>query len=240
MNTTLLPFASGIPIVLWVSHTIVADIFIVYRVYVIWSGSALVSIVPVLLAIADTVGGVLLMAQTPKLVYGKPTRGSIIPHALVFYSFTLALNILCTVLIASKLYILERQTRPSSSLNLKSIATIFVESAALYTACLVPLVVSILGRGDLYEVQLIFLKPVSLVIDGLTFSLIIIRIGSGACARKSIHDDTTQGPLQFARQGETTRSYERGSFTATDTTAVHSRVDPSDVEAQSQHGRHPE
>ncbi|KAJ8093490.1 hypothetical protein PM082_020347 [Marasmius tenuissimus] len=231
-NKDIVPNASGISIALWVAHTIVADIFIVYRVYAIWSRSVLISVVPFLLAIADMVGGVLLIAQTPKLVYGVPTHGSIIFYALAFDSLTLALNILCTVLIASKLYISERQTRLSSSLNLRSIATIVVESAALYSVCLILLVVSILGHGDIYDLQWLFLKPLSSIV-GLNFSLIIIRVGSGACIRKSICDDTTRGTMQFARPGQTRCSDEPGLDVAAKITTVHSKVDPSDAEAQS-------
>ncbi|KAJ8093495.1 hypothetical protein AAF712_002275 [Marasmius tenuissimus] len=230
---TIVPNAAAISTALWISHTIVADIFIVYRVYAFWSHRPLVLVVPFLLAIADAVSGVLLMTQTPKMkTYSTPTRGSIVPHAMAFYSFTFALNILCTGLIASRIFVSELQNGKSSSLKLRKIAEIVIESAAIYSACLIPLLVCVLGSAETYNIQWLFIRPLPSIV-GLTFSLIIIRIGSGACERASTAcESDASRSIGFARPQQTTRADD----IHLDVMTLHSKIDPSDVEAQSQNG----
>ncbi|KAL0578829.1 hypothetical protein V5O48_003153 [Marasmius crinis-equi] len=222
---------------MYVALTIVADIFIVsgfpglllfigcshytqptnlewqvYRVFTVWSRSIAVSLVPFLLAIADIVSGAALVAGVKKLQDGQdPGRGTLAMHNLVFFCFTLSLNILSTVLIALKLLVSERQTKLSSTLNLKSTTSIVVESgvclgmnlqypptliqssfdlAAIYSAFLIAaLVCNVLVLNGQYPVLIMMPGVV-----GLTFSLIIVRIGSGV----SPHETSRGSTLRFA------------------------------------------
>ncbi|KAL0578830.1 hypothetical protein V5O48_003154 [Marasmius crinis-equi] len=189
----------------YIALTVVADIFIVYRVFAVWSRSFLAAALPSVLVIADIVGGAFLIAQTRTLEVGQgPKGGSVATWALVFYCFTLALNVLSTALITLKLYITERQTTLSSTLNLKLTAAIVIESAALYSACLVVIVVANIVGSDNVQYLVLMLMP---AIIGLTFSFIIVRVGSGASDARNTSATTSTGEgrgrgsvLRFARQ----------------------------------------
>ncbi|KAJ7906591.1 hypothetical protein B0H13DRAFT_2505688 [Mycena leptocephala] len=86
----------------YIALTIVADIFIVYRVYAVSGGSFIVTALPFILAIADIVTGALLIQAIRELAAGSSPDGkNVSTHAVVFYAFTLTLNVLCTPAIYS-------------------------------------------------------------------------------------------------------------------------------------------
>ncbi|KAL0067993.1 hypothetical protein AAF712_004896 [Marasmius tenuissimus] len=179
----------------YVSLTIIADIFIVYRVFAVWSRSLVASAIPCSLIVAGIVSGGLLVSSLGNFGPDEP-RGLF----TIFYCITLVLNVLCTILIASKLYISDRQTTLSSSLKLKWTSIIVIESAALYSACVIIIVVcNVLGADD---VNLVFLLAIPSII-GLTFSLIIVRVvGSSATSNKTFTsiDINRSSVLLFSRQ----------------------------------------
>ncbi|KAJ7690009.1 hypothetical protein B0H14DRAFT_3050191 [Mycena olivaceomarginata] len=158
---------------MYVALTIVADIFIGYRVYAIWSGSIFVAAVPSVLAIVDI-----------ELTAGdSPDGKNVATHAIVFYSFTLALNVISSFLISLQIYITKRQVediaRGTSSLDLTMTMTILIESAVLYSAALIAMIV-----------------PTTLG-DNRQFSLIIVCIGARLSPASSAGPNST---LQFARR----------------------------------------
>ncbi|KAK1231909.1 hypothetical protein PQX77_004959 [Marasmius sp. AFHP31] len=196
---TLTTEESKLSSAIYVSLTIIADIFIVYRVFAMWSRSLLVSVVPCLLLIAGITSGSLAAINSSELAFrdSRSTR-----FLITFYCITLALNVLCTGLIAFKLYITERETEFSSSLRLRWTSVIVIESAALYLACVIAVVVCSIAKAD--GVHLIVLSSTPSII-GLAFSLIIVRIGSGGTPNKtftSIEDLSGSGGsiLRFGTQ----------------------------------------
>ncbi|KAJ8088868.1 hypothetical protein PM082_014114 [Marasmius tenuissimus] len=173
ITTKLAKLSSGI----YVSLTIIADIFIVFRVSAVWSRNPIVSAIPCSISLAGIVSGGFLVANSGNSGFNEP-RGLF----TTFYCITLVLNILCTALIASKFYILEYQTKLSSSLRLRWTSVVVIESAAIYSACVIVVVVCNVVKAD--SVHLIVLLTTPSVI-GLTFSLIIVRIGSGVTPNKT-------------------------------------------------------
>ncbi|KAL0068017.1 hypothetical protein AAF712_004920 [Marasmius tenuissimus] len=135
----------------------IADIFIVYRVFAVWSRSLVVSAVPCLLLIAGIASGSLAAIYSSELAFKDSRSASFLT---TFYCITLALNVLCTGLIAFKLYITERETELSSSLRLRWTSVIVIESAALYLACVIVVVVCSIAKAD--SVHLIVLSSVCL------------------------------------------------------------------------------
>ncbi|KAK1224752.1 hypothetical protein PQX77_012328, partial [Marasmius sp. AFHP31] len=109
---------------IYVALTIIADIFIVYRVFAVWCRSLVVSAVPCLLLVSGIISGGLMATRSSKLNFKEPQASGLLT---TFYCITLVLNALCTGLIASRLYLLERQT-PSSSLRLRWTSMIVIES----------------------------------------------------------------------------------------------------------------
>ncbi|TCD71997.1 hypothetical protein EIP91_000129 [Steccherinum ochraceum] len=129
----------------YIALTIVADIFIVYRVFVVWGNSFFMAGVPFLLAIADIVSGGLVLQVIRNLKAGEsPDGNTLATHIMIFYGFTLGLNVLSTCLIALRIYLQQRQAHkakvaPSDTLNMTMV--ILIESAGLYSACLIAMLV---------------------------------------------------------------------------------------------------
>ncbi|KAK7019723.1 hypothetical protein VNI00_017962 [Paramarasmius palmivorus] len=210
----------------YIALTVVADVFIVYRVWAVWSRAILATIVPFLLAVADIVSGALFVQSIRELAAGdSPDGKSTATHALIFYSFTLALNVVCTFLIALRLYIAQRQStaaKMAPSTNLNKLMVIVIESAALYSACLVAMLVpTALGNNAQYCI--LSMMP---GIVGLAFSLIIVRAGAGVSPHHTTADTTggrmqfAEGRSQFATSGfddheTTTTGYPRSEGTST-------------------------
>ncbi|KAJ7479848.1 hypothetical protein FB451DRAFT_165408 [Mycena latifolia] len=138
----------------YIALTIVADIFIVFRVYAVWGGSFVAAAVPFVLAIADIITGGLFIQAIQKLAAGSSPDGkNVATHAVVFYSFTLSLNVLCTFLISLRIYLTKRRANgvAVSAFDLGTTIAIVIESAAIYSACLVAMIVpTALGNNVQY------------------------------------------------------------------------------------------
>ncbi|KAI3602312.1 hypothetical protein WG66_011310 [Moniliophthora roreri] len=180
----------------YIALTIVADIFIVYRVWAVWSRAILPTVAPFLLAVADIISGALFIQSIQELAAGdSPDGKSTATHAIIFYSFTLALNVVCTFLISLRLYIQQRQSaevKMAPSTNLNKLMVIIIESAALYSACLVAMLVPT-ALGSNVQYCILSMMP------GITFSMIIVRAGSGISPHHTTAD-TTGGRIQFAER----------------------------------------
>ncbi|KAJ8088833.1 hypothetical protein PM082_014079 [Marasmius tenuissimus] len=201
VNIALAKISYGI----YVSVTMIADVFIVYRVFAVWSRSLVVSTIPGLLSLAGIISGGLLVANASKLDFKEGQASGLLT---TFYCTTLALNVLCTALIAFKLYISDRQTKLSSTLKLRWTSVVVIESAAIYLACATVVVVCNVAKAD--DIHLVVLLATPSMV-GLTFSLIIVRVGSRERSNKTLTsaDISRDSVLQFAtRQPQTTNRTE--------------------------------
>ncbi|KAJ3727021.1 hypothetical protein C8R42DRAFT_717838 [Lentinula raphanica] len=178
----------------YVALTIVADIFIVFRVYAVWGNNIFVAIVPALLAVADIVTGALTIQTIQRLTAGSsPDGSSIATHLLIFYGFTLGVNVLSTFLIALRIYLVQRQTRViKSSMDLNLAIEVVVESAALYSSSLIAMIAPTATGSNVQYCMLSVMSP----IVGIAFSLIIVRVGSGLSRETYIAPPTRS--LHFA------------------------------------------
>ncbi|KAJ7810329.1 hypothetical protein B0H13DRAFT_544384 [Mycena leptocephala] len=184
----------------YIALTIVADIFIVYRVYAVWGGSFIVTALPFILAIADIVTGALLIQVIRELAAGSSPDGkNVSTHATVFYSFTLALNVVSSFLISLQIYLTKRRVEGLTLMPsvLGTTMTILIESAAIYSACLVAMIVPTVQGNNVQYVVLSVMPG----IVGIAFSLIIVRIGSGLSSESSV--GLPQSDIRFARTGTT-------------------------------------
>ncbi|KAJ7487256.1 hypothetical protein B0H11DRAFT_2230577 [Mycena galericulata] len=201
----------------YIALTIVADIFVVYRVYAVWGGSFVTAAVPSLLAVADIVTGALLIQAIRELASGSSPDGkNVATHATVFYAFTLSLNVICTFLISLRIYMTKRRAAGVivSSLDLSTTMSIVVESAAIYSACLIAMIVpTVLGNN----VQYVILSMMPGIV-GIAFSLIIVRIGSQRAPNNSARpvsdlrfavSDSRPGP-HFVTSDETRSRVDQG------------------------------
>ncbi|KAH8100947.1 hypothetical protein BXZ70DRAFT_1007877 [Cristinia sonorae] len=195
----------------YIALTIVADIFIVYRVFVVWAHSYVMALVPALLAIADIVSGALVLRAIDNLDMGQDPNGdSLSTPIIIFYSFTLGLNVLSTILIAYRIHLAQRQAHAANvapSGTLKLTMTIVVESALIYSAFLVAMLVPT-ATGSNVQFCLLSVMP---GVVGTTFSLIIVRAGSGQAPHTTWNPPRSS--IQFASTRPPRTSHDQSDYT---------------------------
>jgi hypothetical protein len=146
---------------LYTTATLLADAFILYRTFIVWGGSYLITIVPFLLFLADIAIGI-LWTYTVSLV---PTGANIFINELstrikIFYTITMCLNILCTALISYKIWRIQSDMTNYSTRRdnrLTRVIAIIVESGAVYSLLLI-ILISLWTTSS--PVMYIFLNPV--------------------------------------------------------------------------------
>ncbi|EIM84250.1 uncharacterized protein STEHIDRAFT_112681 [Stereum hirsutum FP-91666 SS1] len=136
---------------IYVGVTAVSDTFIVYRCYVVWNKDFRVIILPAVLYLADIGAGIAATVTLSELPLGQPyyiQRQFRVTET--FFATTLALNGLCTVLIAYRVWSHQRamsiaMPNMKGPQNLNRVAVIVVESAlntigAIYVAALIGMI----------------------------------------------------------------------------------------------------
>jgi len=114
-----------------------ADSLILYRTYVIWGGNLYVLIGPVIMFLGAVASAIALLIETarPGAVFGMVL---ISDFGTAFWSISVSLNVISTILIAGYLVWHQRSLR-SAGLGQADryigIAAILAESAALYSIC---------------------------------------------------------------------------------------------------------
>ncbi|KAK6984157.1 hypothetical protein R3P38DRAFT_3106937 [Favolaschia claudopus] len=162
----------------YITVTLVADHFMIYRFFVVWNRNWVIIVLPTLLWFGGAVSGytvthLLLLAGEGNLFISK-----LAPWALSFFSMSLALNVLCTILIAGRILWTHMRVRTMrSGKNYAATAlTVFLESAVLYSLSLtVLLVLYDLGLNTQY----IMLDWTTSLI-GIALSLIIYRLATNS------------------------------------------------------------
>lgn len=172
---------------LLVAITVVADAFLIYRVFVVWRNNFLIIVVPVLLCMGTTGGGVYVIWAlcNADIKNGVGAFLRVNEAFTIFLYFTLSANGLCTVLIAGRILWVRRNSsgaRASRGDAVSRLLALIVESAAVYSAVLIAEIVAI-ARGS--PTSFTFINLIGPLV-GIVFSYIIIR-----AARNSHPLDTT-------------------------------------------------
>ncbi|KAJ3722319.1 hypothetical protein C8R42DRAFT_40385 [Lentinula raphanica] len=162
----------------YVTITLIADAFLTFRCWAAFGQSYMVIVLPSALYVGN------LATACWTLVTFKeaedPTTGEVIVAEVlsrVKYMFitTLCLNLYCSLAIALRIWLVQRQSTGTGGHLLRNTMTIITESAALYSVFLIILITSAALESPLmYSV----LNPMPSII-GFVFSLIIVRVGSG-------------------------------------------------------------
>ncbi|GJE85491.1 hypothetical protein PsYK624_015700 [Phanerochaete sordida] len=165
--------------------TLICDTLLVYRVFVIYGRRYWTLILPCVLTLTD-IG---LSAWFIWSLYGGVpyVRGSGIPNGALarfnyFYGVTLALNLMCTVMISWKIWTAHRRLPgpAAAGVRVMGVFVVIIESAAVYTCLLVALIaLSALSSVELW----LILDPLCPII-GMVFSAVMVR------ASREFHQDT--------------------------------------------------
>ncbi|KAI0648776.1 hypothetical protein C8Q79DRAFT_904402 [Trametes meyenii] len=191
-----------------------ADSLLVYRLTIIWGGSTLLIIIPLCLWAGAVATGTALLVNTAKPL-ADLDQDNIIHLQTAFYCLTISLNILCTLLIAGRLWYQQRLVKDVTSTpwSYSAIIAVVIESAALYSLCgivYVPLVIR--------KLPLQF--PITALIGSLTSiapNLIILRIALGSAVAsdsESREKSSVVFNLTKLRTTQTAQASSAGRFSA--------------------------
>jgi hypothetical protein len=169
---------------LYLVETLASDLFILYRCYVVWNASIPIIAFPVLLYIADIGTGIGAVYTLALLKQKESAEFGLAQERVTnsFFSCTLALNSVCTGLIAYRIWRTQRQTRDAKmGSNLSHVSIIVIESGAIYLTVLACNVASFVLKSLLFNIFLDITSP----IIGIVFSLIIVRVGLGISSEET-------------------------------------------------------
>ncbi|KLO17596.1 hypothetical protein SCHPADRAFT_994275 [Schizopora paradoxa] len=172
---------------IYVVVTLISDSFILYRSYVVWQRSLYIIAFPFCIFLADLGTGIAaaqgLSKVTTEQTFFIERQDNLTKS---FFTVTLALNTICSLLIAAKIYQNQRQLkrsfedtrfqRPIDGDSLSHIAVIIIESGAIYSSLMVILVGTY--AAEITGIFSMFLDMTSPVI-GIVFSSIIVRVARG-------------------------------------------------------------
>ncbi|KIY65350.1 hypothetical protein CYLTODRAFT_379537 [Cylindrobasidium torrendii FP15055 ss-10] len=193
--------AANVP---WVLTILVSDTFLIYRIVVVWQRYFWAVIFPVLLLLADAGSGVYFIVSLTSYTEDQSVFAQNLGTSTrMFCSFTAALNILCTGLLAYRIVDVQRRVAFEDAhlkKGMSNIMALVVESASLWTAISVCIIVTISIQNYL---EFLFMD-VSCPTIGLVFGSIIIRVSSGSSHGDD--DKEESRPIQFDGSGASSNS----------------------------------
>lgn len=158
--------------------TILFDAFILHRCWIMWDRSIVVTLLPFLIFLADIGTGIAAVEGLSGLTKGDSVfiaKQEKISKS--FFSSTVAVNGLCSLLIAYRVWMRQSPVRDSrKAFSLSKEAAIVVESAALYFVTLICLISTYATKSNSFNVFLDMASP----IIGIAFTLIVLRMGNMA------------------------------------------------------------
>jgi hypothetical protein len=160
----------------YLAVTILFDGFILHRCFIIWERNLLVILLPFLIFLSDIGTGIASVQGLSGIATGDSVflaRQEKIAKS--FFSSTVAVNGLCSLLIAYRVWLRQNPVRDSrKAFTLSREGAIIIESAAIYFVTLICLIATWTSESNAYNV---FLDAASPII-GVAFTLIVIRMGN--------------------------------------------------------------
>ncbi|KAI0332851.1 hypothetical protein GY45DRAFT_1320437 [Cubamyces sp. BRFM 1775] len=141
---------------------ILSDAILIYRTFVLWERNLFIILVPTGLALCDIALGILTVWTLAKTAHGDDIDTVAAGRARVFFIITFVLNLLCSAMICYKLwrvYSLFPAGYVAGPSVTAQLFDVLVQSAALYCANLLLLIVTSCAKSNLFFV---FLGPVRL------------------------------------------------------------------------------
>jgi len=204
---------SAFPIQSWL-----ADSYLIYRCYVVYSRQLWITVFPSLLLLGSLVTGIFVISNEtePNSSFWATTS---VNFAIPYFSLTIALNVIVTLLIIGKLLWARRTSRkllgPNSSSSVyTSISAMLIESAALNFCTSIAFLVPY-ARGDTVSVVFQEIAAYNSIVSTL---LIMVRVAQGrAWTAKTTNELST---LQFTPNSRSHASKSGISADATNPTTT--------------------
>ncbi|KIY71975.1 hypothetical protein CYLTODRAFT_418354 [Cylindrobasidium torrendii FP15055 ss-10] len=193
---------------IYVTLTLVADGFVIYRCFVVWNRAWWIVPFPLSLLFGTGVAG---FGATYEFSHAAPGAEvflpDIVPWITSFISMTLATNVVCTSLIAFRVLSIQRSVQGLGAMKVvsasRSAIAVVVESAAVYSASVISLMITYsLGSNAQYTV-LDLTSP----LIGIAFTFIILRVSLGISSRELTSMVPAPGPSGHSGLTGTSESY---------------------------------
>ncbi|KDQ26468.1 hypothetical protein PLEOSDRAFT_159616 [Pleurotus ostreatus PC15] len=180
---------------IYVVQTLLGDSVVLLRCYIVWGRRLSVVLFPAILLLGSTASGIgILYSMAHVVPEAEIFAVQLQKWILTFFSMTFATNIICTSLVAFRIW--HNMKRESAVFgggrNLRPVLFLVVESGAVYSATLLALLVLYKTESWFQYVLLDVVSP----IVGLVFSMIIVRIGLGLTTTGG----ETRGPFTSQRE----------------------------------------
>jgi len=166
---------------LYVLQTLIGDAMVLYRCYTVWERKLWIIALPVVLLLGSTATGIGILYSFDKVDPQASIFVVQLGHWITaFFSMTFATNVICTALVAYRVWAINRMQISFRTRHLHSVMLLIVESGAIYSATLLALLI-------LYNVdswfQYVVLDAVSAIV-GIVFSIIMLRIATGVSSQE--------------------------------------------------------
>ncbi|CAL1707467.1 unnamed protein product [Somion occarium] len=186
----------------YITTTLIADAVLLFRTWVVWGRSYLIVAVPVLLWCTDIAMAAWFTWSVNEASPGASVLVStVFARSKYFYAVTLALNVLCTVLIAFRVWSVQRTVSGSVTGRLPNVLSIVIESAAIYSVLLIILI----GTSVSDSSAMFFLLNSMAPAVGSVFSYVILR-SSGNASR---YETTFKGTVGFSTNYGSSRNTDK-------------------------------
>ncbi|KZV65350.1 hypothetical protein PENSPDRAFT_689981 [Peniophora sp. CONT] len=223
----------------YVVETVVSDLFLLYRCYIVWGKKKRVIALPALVFLVGMGAGIALPISLSHFKGSNLVNPSFVQKQenidTTYFSSTFALNAMCTSLIAYRILKNQGESHPfrtgSESTRLSKVAVVVIESGAIYLVSLALLLSTYVRKSTVNYVFLDIVVPTI----GIVFSLIIVRIGLNIS-----YEATSNGPtLPTLRFADTTTGISvqtRSMFPTTDDSGSSEAPNHHTIEPQSSSG----
>jgi hypothetical protein len=173
-----------------VAHLLVGDALITYRTYIIWGRNIWVTILPALLCVGTIATGTGVLHGLGNMAHADlvfiKELSSWIQGELIL---TFCNQIVCTLLIAYRIWSVDRKTTRVDGSDLRPIITIVVESGALAAFGSASTLITYMRHSN---AQYICLDSMG-QLTSIAFTMIIVRVSLGLNKGESSRGNTTGG-----------------------------------------------
>jgi len=183
---------------LWAVTGALADLMLIYRLWLVWDRSYYVVILPLILCLGSLVTVFAVVYEVSHAELTTTYATAITNWAYSFLSLGLAQNAIVTGLIVGKIWKINMGVRGQTATvsSLWPVIAVLMESGALYSSCVMITLITYVTQNNGSAVMTDIIVP----IIGITFMLIIVRVGLGFSKTRS--NAMTSGPNYPSRSAD--------------------------------------
>jgi len=178
---------------LYLAQTIIGDAFLLCRSTIVWGLDWRIIALPFLLFLCNVVSSIGILVSFSRAELGEVFREDLRRWIVVFFVTTLTTNLICTTLIATKIWKINSFTATHVFENkMRPAMLVILESGAIYSGTLFALLVAYLVKS---WSQYLIVDAVSPIV-GIVFSMLILQLGrhfsehDGSQVQPVSHDST--------------------------------------------------